>query len=103
MNDKLFSLLGFARRAGKVSLGHDAVISSIVHNKAKLCIVSEDASQRLKNELEHACNYDNKAIPYFELPVSKDLISKAVGQKMSTLTVDDEGFATAIIKLIQKG
>lgn len=103
MNEKIFSLLGFARKAGKISLGHDAVISSIVHNKAKLCIVSEDGSDRLKKELEHACNYDNKAIPYYEIPCNGAVLSKAVGQKMTTLTVDDEGFASAILKLIQKG
>lgn len=103
MNEKIFSLLGMARRAGRLSLGHDAVIESIVRNRARLCIVSEDGSDRLKKELAHACSYEDKDIPFFELDCSTERLSKAVGQKMSTLTVDDEGFAAALIKLIQKG
>ena len=63
-NEKILSLLGLARRAGRVSLGHDAAIGSVVKNKAKLCVLSSDASERLKNEFLHAASYENKNIQY---------------------------------------
>ena len=103
MNNKMLSLLGIARRAGRLSLGHDAVIQSIVENRAKLCICAEDASQRLQNEVAHACGFDNKNIPFCVPECSAEQLSKAVGQKVSVLSVDDEGFAAAITKTTEEG
>ena len=103
MIEKILPLLGFARRAGRLSLGHDAVIQSVVKNRAKLCLASESASSRLRGELEHACAYNGKNIPFFVLPCGMEELSKAVGQKVSVVSVDDEGFAAAIQKHIQKG
>ncbi|MCM1364009.1 MAG: ribosomal L7Ae/L30e/S12e/Gadd45 family protein [Faecalibacterium sp.] len=98
MNDRTLSLLGIARRAGKLSLGHDAAIEAIVKNKAKLCIVCSDGSQRLKNEMSHACEYDKKNIMFVEAEFTIQQISNAVGSKAAVLTVNDEGFAKAITK-----
>ncbi|MGN1444138.1 MAG: ribosomal L7Ae/L30e/S12e/Gadd45 family protein, partial [Acutalibacteraceae bacterium] len=53
MNDRLLSLLGMARRAGRLAVGHDAAIEAIVKNKAKLCVLCRDASERLKKEMQH--------------------------------------------------
>lgn len=98
MNDKILSLLGIARRAGKLSLGHDAAIDAIVKNKAKLCIVCSDGSQRLKNEMSHACEYGNKNIMFMQSEFTIQQLSQAVGSKAAVLTVNDEGFAKAITK-----
>lgn len=103
MDEKIFSLLGLARRAGKLSLGHDAVIQSVVKNRAKLCLASGETSERLRRELEHACSFKDKNIPFFTLPCGMEKLSKAVGTKIGVLSVDDEGFAAAIQKNIQKG
>ncbi len=51
MNNKALNLLGMARRADKISLGHDASVTSIKEKKAWLCVLSQDASERLKNEM----------------------------------------------------
>ncbi len=96
MNDKFLSLLGMARRSGRVSLGHDAVISSIVKNKAKLCVVSKEASQRLQKEIKHACTYENKDIPVIVTDYTLMELSSAVGSKAAVVSVDDEGFAKAL-------
>ena len=96
MNDKFLSLLGMARRGGKLSLGHDAAIGSIVRNKAKLCIVSAEGSDRLKKEMTHACSFDNKNIPVLITKYETLELSKAIGSKAAVMTVDDEGFAKAL-------
>ncbi len=96
MNDKFLSLLGMARRSGRVSLGHDAVIGSVVRNKAKLCIMSCEASERLKKEIHHACTYENKDIPVIVTDYSLMELSSAVGSKAAVISVDDEGFAKAL-------
>ncbi len=100
MNEKIFPLLGFARKANKLSLGHDAAISAVVKNSAKLCILCADASDRLKKEFAHACSFDNKNIEIALLDCSMTDISKAVGSKCAVLSVNDEGFANAIKKLL---
>lgn len=96
MNDKFLSLLGMARKSGRVALGHDAVIGSVVRNKAKLCVVAIDASDRLKNEITHACSYENKNIPIILSKYTIKELSLAVGSKVAVLSTEDEGFAKAL-------
>lgn len=96
MNDRLLSLLGMARRAGKLSVGHDASIESIVKNKAKLCILCADASDRLKKEMQHACSYGKKDILCLTLDSDILTLSGAIGTKAATVTVNDAGFAERI-------
>lgn len=102
MNEQILSLLGIARRAGKLSLGHDASIQSIIKNQAQLCLVCRDGSQRLKNEMSHACGYNGKGIAYKELDCDISVLSKAIGSKAAVLTVNDEGFAKAILEKADK-
>ena len=96
MNDKFLNLLGMARRGGKLSLGHDAAIGSIVKNKAKLCIISSEGSERLKREMTHACNFEDKNIPVLITKYSTLELSKVIGSKAAVVTDDDEGLAKAI-------
>lgn len=105
MNDKFLSLLGMARRSGRVSLGHDAVINSIVRSRARLCVMSKEASERLQREIKHACTYENKNIPVIVTDYSLMELSSAVGSKAAVISVDDEGFAKALISkyTLQKG
>ena len=95
MNDKFLSLLGMARRSGKLSTGHDAVISSVVKSKAKLVIVSAEGSERLKREINHACTYGGKNIPVLLTHYTTSGLSQAIGIKAVVISVDDEGFAKA--------
>lgn len=96
MNDKFLSLLGMARRAGKLSLGHDAAIASIVKNSAKLCIMSKEGSERLQKEMRHACTFENKNIPLLITTYTTMELSSAIGSKAAVITVDDEGFMKAL-------
>lgn len=99
--EKALSLLGLARRAGKLSLGHDAAIGSVVRNNAKLCLVASDASERLKKEFSHACSYGGKNICLIEIKADMLTLSKAVGSKAAVMTVDDEGFGNKIRSLLE--
>ncbi len=96
MNDKFLSLLGMARRSGKLSLGHDAAINAIVKNRARLCVMSCDGSERLKREFDHACTFENKNIPLLITDYSLKELSMAIGSKAAVITVDDDGFAKAL-------
>ncbi len=100
MNDsqKLLSLLGMCRRANMLSCGHDAAIGSIRAKKAKLCLLSSDSSERLRKEIEREATFDGREIPTGVLLSTIDEIGKATGLKSAVVTVNDEGFAKAIMK-----
>ncbi len=98
MNDGFLSLLGMVRRSGRLSTGHDAVISAVTRNKSKLCVLSAEASERLQREIRHACCYDNKNIPVMLTHYTTAELSVAIGIKAAVVSVDDEGFAKALAK-----
>ena len=99
---KALSLLGLARRAGRLSVGHDAAVEAIVENKACLCLCCADASARLQREMRHNCSYDRKTIPYFTTTFSLAALSRAIGSKAAVVTVDDPGFAAKLTSLLQE-
>jgi len=102
MNDeKILSLFGLARRAGRLAPGHDAVIESIVKNKAKLCVLCLDASERLEKEVRHACSYDKKNIPVLKARFDMKELSKAIGTKAAVISINDEGFAKKLLSMFE--
>ena len=46
--NKIYGLLGLARRAGKISFGTESSIDTIERRKAKLVIIANDSSDRTK-------------------------------------------------------
>ena len=101
MNDKALNLLGMTRRADKISLGHDASVAAIKDGKARLCILSSDASERLKNEMETLC--DSRKTDHTVLERTMDEFGAALGCKTTAvLTVNDRGFAERLAQLIRE-
>ena len=47
MNDRALGLLGIARRASALSLGHDAALSSVKEGRASVCILASDSRTNL--------------------------------------------------------
>lgn len=101
-NPKLLSLLGMCRRAGRLSCGHYAAIGSVRSKSAKLCLLSSDASQRLRNEIEREADFEGRAIPVRHLLSTMDEIGKATGLKSAVVTVNDEGFAKSMLGLLNE-
>lgn len=89
-NHNLLGLLGIARRAGKLSLGYEAVRRKIRSGGAKAVFMAADLSDGTRRRLERNCA---QRVPAVTLPVSISDIGHAVGQKCGCLSVDDAGFA----------
>ncbi|MCR4925664.1 MAG: ribosomal L7Ae/L30e/S12e/Gadd45 family protein [Clostridiales bacterium] len=98
MNDEFLGLLGIARRASKLSLGHDAAVTSIKKGKAKLCLLSSDASERLEKEFNYLL--ENKKIKIIRHDYSMDELNFAISSRAGVLTVDDDGFAQRISEIL---
>jgi ribosomal protein L7Ae-like RNA K-turn-binding protein len=99
-SQKFLSLLGMCRRAQKLSCGHDGAVGAIRSNQAKLCLLSSDSSERLRNEIKRECSYGGRNISLVILASDMYEIGHATGLKSAVLSVNDEGFAKAMLKLL---
>lgn len=89
---EIMNFLGLARKAGRLSCGHDAVIESIVKDKAELLILSCDASERLKNEIKHAATFGERNIAVIESSFSMADYYEGIGKKSAVYSVTDKSF-----------
>ena len=96
MSDSFLSLLGLCRKAGKLSLGHDACKQSLKSGGAQLCVICSDASDRLDGEISFIA--EENGITLYGVDYNQLDIRQATGFKASVFTVDDAGFAEALIK-----
>jgi ribosomal protein L7Ae-like RNA K-turn-binding protein len=97
LNSKILSLLGFATKAGKLSFGYEACVSTLKANKAKLVVVAEDISEKSFKEITFfALKADVKYIRTEGISIKA--LSDAVGRKCGIIAVNDKGFADALLK-----
>ena len=99
-NDGIISLLGIAKRAGKVVSGEFSTEKAIKEHKAKLVIVATDASNNTKKLFTNKTTFYKVPIVFYS---DKDSLGHGIGCEMRTsLAILDEGFANAIIKKIEE-
>ena len=94
--DKLLSLMGLCRRAGRLSVGHDAVFDAVRKGRAKAVILTADASPRHERELE-AASFPGRVV---KTGFTMEEACLATGKRSCVFSVDDEGFAKAIEKTL---
>jgi len=96
--NKIYSMLGLARRGGNISLGFDACISDISKGKSKLVLIAQDASEKTKKNILYECEkYNCKYIEYGE----KELLGQCLGKKaLSVISITDENIVSYILKNI---
>ncbi|PEQ24594.1 hypothetical protein CH238_08525 [[Clostridium] leptum DSM 753] len=97
MNDRLLSLLGLARRAGRLSLGNDPVLSSMEEGKVKLVLVCPDLSQRTLKGIESRA--EAFGVPLVTIEQTMDQVSMSLGKRCGVLALNDEGFARKALTL----
>ena len=94
--DKIFGLIGLAKRAGKIAGGDFSVTASIKEKKAELVILACDASDNTKKNLINSCKFYN--VRYIEYGTMEEL-GKFTGRSVrASFSVQDKGFAEAILK-----
>ncbi|HID23919.1 MAG TPA: hypothetical protein EYP14_16180, partial [Planctomycetaceae bacterium] len=89
---------GFARRAGKVSVGSSQVQMAIKTKRALLVLFANDASEKTKEKiLENAPG----VLPRTVLSLSKAELGHLLGRDMvGVISVNDERFARTLKELI---
>lgn len=97
MNNKILTLLGFAAKAGKLSFGFEAVTGSIRAGRSHLAVIASDISAKTSKEINfHADKNSVKVILLDGIDIQA--VSSAVGRKCGVISVNDSGFAEALLK-----
>ncbi len=101
MENKELSLLGLARRAGKLQWGFDAAVICAREHKAALLLCAQDISEKTYGNISF--EGARAGIPVRRLPEDRKTVGHACGIKAGVLAVTDEGFAAALLSQIQGG
>ena len=94
MNDNVMGFLGLIRRAGKLTIGCDPVVTSMSEGKAKLVIMAKDISENTKNTILK--NSDRYNVHTLVSDCKKDELSFAVGKLAAVVSIDDLNFANSL-------
>lgn len=96
--NKVFSMLGLATKAGKTVSGEFSTEKALKDGKAAMVIVAEDASENTKKHFSDMCSY--RHIPCYFYG-KRDVLGHAIGKEMrASLAVTDKNFSGSIQKLI---
>jgi len=92
------SLLGLANRARKVISGEELSIKEVRSNKARLVLLSADASQNTTKKVTDKCKSYNIPLKMVE---NRFLLGQAIGKEARVVVaVLDEGFAKKLLTLL---
>lgn len=99
MNDhQWISLLGLANRAGKIISGEELSVKEIRSGKAKLVLLSEDASSNTCKKITDKCKS-------FQVPLktikNREILGHAIGKESRVVVaILDGGFAKKLLTLL---
>ena len=91
MNDRLLSLLGLARRAGKFSMGFDPVCDSAAKGEAVLVLYTADISEGSLKKLNRSI--ETAGVEMAQLPCEMEALACAIGKGVRIVSLNDAGFA----------
>lgn len=101
MYKQIYGMLGLAARARKLRSGEFSTEKSVKEGRARLVIVAEDASENTKKLFRNICAYRELPMVIFG---TKDSLGHAIGVAFrASISVEDEGFASQLIKLLNGG
>ena len=99
-NDRLLSLLGIARKAGRLSLGFDSVCESAAKGEAELILTASDISEGTLDKLRRSVQ---EKVRILGTPYSIADIGGALGKSVRIISINDSGFAEKAGELLNKG
>lgn len=94
--DKVLSLISLATKAGKTVSGEFSVEKAVKEGKAKMVIISEEASNNTKKKFTNTCAFYNVPIYFYG---NKEELGHYMGKELrASMAVLDEGFKKTIEK-----
>jgi ribosomal protein L7Ae-like RNA K-turn-binding protein len=100
-DDKVYTMLGLAQRAGGVASGEAAVAASLGRGKARLVILAHDASENTVRRFRSLAQQQNVPYVFFG---TKESLGHAIGKApRAALAVEDRRFAQTLRGLLTEG
>ncbi|HEY8499560.1 MAG TPA: ribosomal L7Ae/L30e/S12e/Gadd45 family protein [Clostridia bacterium] len=100
MEDKVYSFMGLAMKAGRLVSGGETCERAIKSGNVFLLVVSEDASDNTVKKFEDACK--RREIPFYQFG-KKEAIGRLLGKKIrSVVAVTDIQLARNLRRLIEE-
>lgn len=98
MSNKLYGMLGIARRSRKVVMG-DTLIAAIQSGKAKVVLISNEASENTLKKIQDKC-----AFYHVKFSIVDDmLMNQAIGElNKKAVGVIDDGMAKKIKEYMEE-
>lgn len=98
--DRVMSLLGIAMKGRLAVSGENQTLEAVRTGKARVVLVSGDASDNTKKLFRDKCTYYQ--VPVFEYGKKEDL-GRAIGKDLrSSVAVCDVGLAAAVIAQLEQ-
>lgn len=98
MDNRLLSLLGLMRRAGKISMGFDAAAESVRKGEAALVLLSQELSERTESAIRKIAEQCGTCV--LSCGYGMEEIGHAVGRRSTgVIAVNDNGVADKIKSL----
>lgn len=94
--DKVLSLMGLCRRAGRLQAGFDACRDAARAGKAALLLAASDVSEKTFKNLRYEA--DRAGIEAVRIETDMEELGRACGVRAGVAAVCDRGFAGAILK-----
>jgi ribosomal protein L7Ae-like RNA K-turn-binding protein len=100
MMDKVYSLLGLAKKAGQLVSGDETCEKAIKSGKAELVVVAGDASENTKDRFNSMCKFRN--ICYREYGLKQEL-GKCTGKEIrAVISILSKDFKNGLLNLIDQ-
>ncbi len=95
---RILGMIGLAARGRRLVSGEDMCERAIKSKKARLCIVSAEASDNTKKKFRNMCEYRNVKYIFWG---EKEELGKYTGKDMRTvIVITEEGFVNKILNLL---
>ncbi len=97
---KIKTLLQFALKAGRLSIGITSVTKSVLYKKARLIIIASDCGTNIDKKLNTVLK--NGKVDVYRSSSDKDSLGSILNyNEVSVVSVNDENFAKGILKKIK--
>ncbi|KGX88405.1 ribosomal L7Ae/L30e/S12e/Gadd45 family protein [Pontibacillus litoralis] len=94
------NMLGLAFRAGKCSLGEEAIIREVQRKRAYLVLIAEDIGASTKKKMQDKCRSYEVDLRIVE---NRDVLSNAIGKTgRVAVAITDKGFASKIKSMLDE-
>ncbi|MEG1426277.1 MAG: ribosomal L7Ae/L30e/S12e/Gadd45 family protein [Oscillospiraceae bacterium] len=97
MANKLLSMVGLAKRAGKLQTGYDASVGTIKERTGYGILVASDISAKTEKNIRYEA--ERGGVTVVKIQETIDEISRAIGKKAGIVSFLDAGFFKAILNM----